>query len=171
LRKYTVGWYVDWQGWKLRNILNDVGWGRWKCWKVETRQNNGWNEMESGRGKHWMIRIHWIGKGQWMNESWEEKDWRKLDQSINQNLDVTLIDFNHQILKYDCTLTHQCISCISIEECGIVLPMRQNVRGLKVAIRKYSLKVLMQLIPFEGLYNYMRLYKLGMRGGNDVLTW
>ncbi len=27
----------------------------------------------------------------------------------------------------------------------------------------------MQLIPFEGLYNYMRLYKLGMRGGNDVL--
>lgn len=59
--------------------------------------------------------------------------------------------------------------CISIEECGIVLPMRQNVRGLKVAIRKYSLKMLMQLIPFEGLYNYMRLYKLGMRGGDDVL--
>jgi hypothetical protein len=28
---------------------------------------------------------------------------------------------------------------------------------------------LLQLIPFEGLSNYMRLYKLGMRGGDDVL--
>ncbi len=55
-----------------------VGWGRWKCWKVETRQNNGWNEMVSGKGKHWMIRIHWIGKGQWMKWKLGRKGLKKI---------------------------------------------------------------------------------------------
>jgi len=45
-----------------------------------------------------------------------EENWIR---SINQNLDVTLIDFNHQILKYDCTLTHQCISVFQLKNVGL----------------------------------------------------
>jgi hypothetical protein len=45
-----------------------------------------------------------------------EENWIR---SINQNVDVTLIYFNHQILKYDCTLTHQCISVFQLKNVGL----------------------------------------------------
>ncbi len=37
-------------------------------------------------------------------------------------MDVTLIDFNYQILKYDCTLTHQCISVFQLKNVGFYFP-------------------------------------------------
>lgn len=45
-----------------------------------------------------------------------EENWIR---SISQNVDVTLIDFNHQILKCDCTLTHQCISVFQLKNVGL----------------------------------------------------
>jgi hypothetical protein len=34
--------------------------------------------MVSGKGKHWMIRIHWIGKGQWMKWKLGRKGLKKI---------------------------------------------------------------------------------------------
>ncbi len=54
----SLGWYVGGKKLRVRKVVDDMWIGEdGKLGNVESWKDNGWDEMESRKIKHWMIYV------------------------------------------------------------------------------------------------------------------